>query len=53
MGMVQDPLDLLIVLILLLELVSIGKFLFLSRQQWFDLIRCIGLPNAQISVLRA
>ena len=30
--MVQDSLDLLIVLILLLELVRIGKFFFLSGQ---------------------
>mmetsp|Transcript_16788 Transcript_16788/g.21240 ORF Transcript_16788/g.21240 Transcript_16788/m.21240 type:complete len:239 (-) Transcript_16788:552-1268(-) len=49
----QDPLHLLVILVLLLELVSVGELLFLAREERLDLLGGITLPDAQVGVLAA
>ena len=53
MTVAHDSFDLLIVLVLLLELVSICELLFLAGQEWLDLVGGVALPDAQVGVLGA
>ena len=47
----QNPLHLLVVLVLLFELVCVCELLFFARQEWLELLGGIGLPEAQVGVL--
>lgn len=51
--MSQNPLDLLVVLVLLLQFIIVSNLLFLSREQGVHRVAGMGFPKSDVSIFTA